>query len=72
MTTKTKTTNEAHPHDRWPVMRSAETALAEALAVAEGRLHSFWGSSSHRDAYMATARAMLTALRHRGWGLEPE
>ena len=65
------TTTESHPHDRWPVMRDPTTALAEALAVAEGRLHSFWGSASHREAYIATARRMREALAHRGYDLEP-
>lgn len=45
------------------------SALAESLAVAEGNLALFWDSSSHRDAYMATARALIRPLEVRGWAL---
>ena len=45
------------------------SALAESLAVAEGNLHLFWGSSSHRAAYMATAEKMRRPLEVRGWAL---
>ena len=42
------------------------SALAESLAVAEGNLALFWGSSSHRQAYMATAARMMRPLEIRG------
>lgn len=50
-------------------MESAISALAESLAVAEGSLHLFWGSASHREAYMATAAAVVRPLEIRGWRL---
>lgn len=50
-------------------MGSATSALAESLAVAEGNLALFWGSGSHRHAYMATAAKMLRPLEVRGWAL---
>lgn len=45
------------------------SALAESIAVAEGNLALFWGSSSHRNAYLATAAAMMRPLEVRGWQL---
>jgi len=51
-------------------MRDPTSALAESLAVAEGQLGLFWGSSSHRAAYFVTATAMLRPLQSRGWKLE--
>jgi hypothetical protein len=50
-------------------MGIAESALAESLAVAEGNLHLFWGSESHRRAYRAAAAALLRPLEIRGWAL---
>lgn len=50
-------------------MRRPVSALAESLAVAEGRLHLFWGSASHRSAYLATAEALIRPLEVRGWAL---
>jgi hypothetical protein len=43
------------------------SAIAESLAWTEGRLYLFWGSASHRAAYMATARALIRPLEVRGW-----
>lgn len=51
-------------------MRDPVSALAESLAVAEGQLGLFWGSTSHRAAYFHTATAMLRPLQIRGWALE--
>ena len=48
-------------------MRDPTSALGESLAVAEGNLALFWGSASHRRAYMATAAALLRPLEVRGW-----
>lgn len=45
------------------------SALAESLAVSEGNLHLFWGSASHRQAYMATAARMMRPLEVRGWAV---
>lgn len=50
-------------------MTRPTSALAESLAVAEGNLHLFWGSSSHRTAYMATAARMMRPLEVRGWAV---
>jgi hypothetical protein len=50
-------------------MSIAESALGESLAVADGNLALFWGSASHRAAYMATARALIRPLEARGWRL---
>jgi hypothetical protein len=50
-------------------MTRGVSALAESLAVAEGNLALFWGSSSHRNAYLATAAALMRPLEVRGWAL---
>jgi hypothetical protein len=68
-TTTTTTTNE--PHQMWPQMRDPAHALAEALAMADGKLHLFWTGDHTREVFKSDAVQLIEMLRRRGWELKP-
>jgi hypothetical protein len=67
----TMTTTENEPHRIWPQMRDPQHALAEALAMHDGKLHLFWTGEYTREVFKADAAALIELLRRRGWELQP-
>ena len=65
----TNLTNE--PHRMWPQMRDPAHALAEAMAMQDGKIHLFWTGDHTREVFKSAAEELIEKLRRRGWELKP-